>query len=135
VAIRLPSGRKLYYRDIRREAYKGKAQFTGADGQSRDTRKDFEWKHGGGQKIYGGLLAENVTQAVARDIIANSILECEQAGYPVVVHVHDEIVCRVPRRQADEALAFLLKSLSTGPAWADGLPLSAEGGIKSNLGK
>lgn len=135
VYVKLPSGRKLYYRDIRRESYTGKATFTTTKGGERGTRKEFEWKHGGGQRIYGGLLAENVTQAVARDVLAYSIWEMEQAGFPVVVHIHDELVCRVPKSRADEALKSLLRSLSTGPEWTSGLPLAAEGGVKSNLGK
>jgi hypothetical protein len=125
VGIVLPSGRTLYYRDLRQEPEKT------PNGKIRRV-----WKHGRGQKVYGGLLAENVTQAVARDILVEQgILACEQAGYPVVLHVHDEVVPRVPKAQAQECLAFGIKSLSTPPAWGQGLVLDAEGHIAENLSK
>jgi DNA polymerase len=137
VGIVLPSGRQLYYRHIRRERYTGKNEFTAVNGEKRDTRKgEWEWKHGSGQRIYGGLLAENVTQAVARDVLAETIRRAEQErGYEVVLHVHDEIVPRVPEGQGEEALAWAIQSLSTPPEWAPGLPLAAEGHVKRNLGK
>jgi DNA polymerase len=128
VAADLPSGRSLYYRNIRREKY------TGANKGNR--KSDYEWKHGNGQRIYGGLLAENVTQAVARDAIAETLYKAEtEKGYPVVLHVHDELVLRVPSGEAEAAKDWLIKSLSTPPEWALGLPLGAEGSVKKNLGK
>lgn len=78
--------------------------------------------------LYGGLDAENGTQAVARDIQRRAIIELERAGYPVVLHVYDEDVCEVtPDRDIDT----LERIMSTMPAWAQGWPVSASGGWRN----
>lgn len=76
---------------------------------------------------YGGSLAENVTQAVARDLLADAMLRLEQEGFPVVMHVHDEIVVEVPESAPEDTLARIEAIVSTPPAWANDLPLAAEG--------
>lgn len=123
VSITLPSGRALFYRNLRREDEKGPNGY----------RK--VWKHGNGQRIYGGLLAENVTQAVARDVLVEAIHAAEEAGYPVVLHIHDEVVPRVPEIQGQAAHDFLVTKLSTPPVWGKGLVLGAEGGIGKTMSK
>jgi DNA polymerase len=74
---------------------------------------------------YGGKLAENVTQAVCRDLLVAAIRSAEASGYPVVLHVHDEVVAEVPKDfgslQEFEAIC------SVAPPWADGLPVVAKG--------
>jgi len=75
--------------------------------------------------LYGGLATENIVQAIARDLLANGIVKAEAAGYPVIGHVHDEIITEVPQRFGDvEAFERLICEL---PAWAEGLPLTASG--------
>ena len=73
---------------------------------------------------YGGKLCENITQAVARDILAEGLLRVEAAGYPVIGHVHDEAICEVDNNFGNvEEFQQLLETL---PAWAEGMPLIAE---------
>jgi DNA polymerase len=76
---------------------------------------------------YGGKLCENVTQAVARDIMADAMLRLEDEGYPVVLSVHDEIVVE---REASPKLINLdriIEIMTTLPEWAKGCPIEAEG--------
>lgn len=75
--------------------------------------------------LYGGLAFENIVQAIARDLLANGIVKAEEAGYPVIGHVHDEILTEVPIGFGDVAeFEALICEL---PPWAAGLPLTASG--------
>lgn len=83
-----------------------------------------QWQRYG---LYGGLLAENNTQAIARDILVNGMHKAEAAGYPIIATVYDEIICERRRGEADlKAFEALICEL---PAWAEGLPLTAGGWI------
>jgi len=75
--------------------------------------------------LYGGLLAENDTQAIARDLLVNGMRKAEAAGYPIIAHVYDEMIAEVPRGFGD--LATFEKLICELPEWAAGLPLSAGG--------
>ena len=75
--------------------------------------------------LYGGLAFENIVQAIARDLLASGIRISEREGYPVIGHVHDEIITEVPRGWGD--LAAFEKAICQLPDWAEGLPLAADG--------
>ncbi|MBR1684310.1 MAG: hypothetical protein IJ708_04175, partial [Clostridia bacterium] len=76
-------------------------------------------------ETYGATLVENMTQAIARDLLANAMVNLEAAGYPIVFHVHDEVILEVPYGQGslDEVCAIM----AIPPAWASDLPLKAAG--------
>jgi len=71
---------------------------------------------------YGGKLVENITQAVARDIMAESMLKLEDAGYPIVLTVHDEIISEV----TDGTVEEFTNIMEEVPVWANGLPIKVE---------
>ena len=77
------------------------------------------------QETFGGKLAENATQAIARDILAHAMLNLDAAGYPIVFHVHDEAVMEMPNGEGsmEDACAVM----GQPPAWASDLPLRADG--------
>ena len=77
------------------------------------------------QETFGGKLAENTTQAIARDILAHALLTLEKNGYPVVFHVHDEAVIEMPIGQG--SLEEACRLMATAPDWAEDLPLRADG--------
>lgn len=77
------------------------------------------------QETFGGKLAENATQAIARDILAHALLTLEKNGYPVVFHVHDEAVIEMPIGQG--ALEEACRLMAIAPDWAKDLPLRADG--------
>lgn len=81
----------------------------------------------GRTKLYGGLLTENIIQALSRKIIADQMLKIAKK-HRVVTMTHDEIVVICKTEDADKCLEFMLEVMSTEPDWAPGLPLAAEGG-------
>lgn len=82
----------------------------------------------GRKAIYGGLLTENVVQALAREVIAEQMLEISKK-YRIVTMTHDEIVAICPAAQADQCLADMTAAMLTAPSWAMDLPLGAKGGF------
>ena len=109
VAIRLPSGRSMYYN--RCKLVDKEIQYTKHDGIIT--------------KFYGGHGAENVTQAVSRDILAIKMLECEAAGMPICHHAHDQVLHECAIDDAPTKKPILEQIMTTPPTWAAGLPLAS----------
>jgi DNA polymerase bacteriophage-type len=74
---------------------------------------------------YGGQLAENVTQAVARDLLADSLVRWDDAGFNTIMHVHDEGVAEHPKD--DDRFQEFLNIMAVVPEWATGLPIEVSG--------
>ena len=110
----LPSGRALCYPAAQVDD-SGTISYMGINQYSR------RWER---LKTYGGKLAENVTQAVARDVLAAGMKKAEAFGYEICLSVHDELITETPddRGFSADVLADLM---SIQPEWADGLPLAA----------
>jgi DNA polymerase len=89
-----------------------------------DSNSKGKWQR---TSTYGGSLAENMTQAIARDLLADAMRAVEAEGLEVCFHVHDEIVVEVEMFRAAYALEKMTALMSVAPAWAAGLPLAAEG--------
>lgn len=134
VLITLPSGRALVYPEVQMVDGDGKTHtYTDAYGEVQSwVATEDRLVYGNGFPLYRNILVENVTQAVARDLLVGVIYHIEQAGHPVVHHCHDEVTCQVPAAQAEACLQALLVAWRTVPAWAPGLVLDAEGHIGNN---
>ena len=121
MTIRLPNGRKLYYA----KPHMGVNRFGRPAlcywGVNQKTRR---WE---ATETYGGKLVENITQAVARDCLAEAVERLETAGYPVVFHVHDEVVIDAP--VGKNKLEDVVEIMRQVPSWAAGLPLNADGWV------
>lgn len=78
---------------------------------------------------YGGKLVENIVQAIARDILAESLIKLNKAGYDIVMHVHDEVVAELPVDDSKDDLNIMCDIMSEPIEWAEGLPLGADGYI------
>jgi DNA polymerase len=121
VLCELPSGRRLWYRDARTEERErfGKVRptpcYTHYLGRSK-LRRD----------TYGGKLAENVTQACARDFLAAALVRLVEW---LQLHVHDEVVGAALRVEAQARLEQMLCEMTRLPAWAEDIPIGAEGFI------
>jgi len=74
--------------------------------------------------LYGGLIVENVVQAVSRDLLAEAMFRLEEHGYANVLNVHDEIVCEIP--QDFGSLQEFEGIMRQKPAWAGDCPVNAE---------
>lgn len=123
LSIQLPSGRKLFYVDP--------AIGENRWGNPSITYMGLNDKNKWGRiETYGGKLVENCVQAIARDCLAQAIEHLEDAGFPVVFHVHDEVVIDIaPYADHDTMLKTVVQIMAQPIPWAQGLPLGAEGWV------
>jgi DNA polymerase len=129
--IRLPSGRHLHYlRPAYREVtFKGKdGPYTRHvlfyDGIDSSPGANKRWSR---LPTHGGKLAENVTQAVSRDVIAVGLVRSKKAGFDIIGHAHDEIITEVEEGSTTHTHEVLGALMSKPIRWAPGLPLKAAG--------
>lgn len=122
---RLPSGRELAYPEAQLAPGKFGGPAVKFKGVDQQTNK-WVW-----QETFGGKLVENITQATARDCLAEVIntIELDPHDYRIVFHVHDEVICEVNESEADRALADINEVFTQAPCWAEGLPLRGAGYI------
>ena len=122
--IYLPNGVKLKYPGLKCE-------------RNEDSGWD-EWTYarkGERVKIYGGLLTENIVQALARIIVAEQMLDIAHLGWRVVTMTHDEVVCIAKTARAKKCFTDMTRIMKTPPAWCADIPLNCEGGYASNYSK
>lgn len=128
LCIRLPSGRDLFYYNARPTTNKwGGDSIVYQDGGK-----------GGGlgwTDTYGGKLVENVTQAVARDLLVHSMKLIDSQGLEIVLHVYDEVVAEVSENDVDKSYEVVHTAMQMKPEWADGIPLAAETQISKRYTK
>jgi DNA polymerase bacteriophage-type len=120
---RLLSGRCIVYHNARLEAGRYGDQITYEGWNTNPDNGPIGWIR---MSTYGGKLTENIVQAVARDILTHAIVNLEKAGYPVVLHVHDEIVSEIPLNFG--SITEFEQIMSTMPPWALDWPVFARGG-------
>ena len=128
MTIKLPSGRQLFYygpkfkdKNIGRSTmptrvlcYQGVVQ---------------ETKQWGEIDTYGGKLTENIVQAIARDLLGNSMLNMQEEDFEIAMHVHDEAIAEIPLENAKEHYNNMIKAMEKVPHWASDFPLKADGYI------
>jgi hypothetical protein len=121
--IRLPSGRAMSYRKVKRECRmvpdpteenpnkkKAKWVFTAQVGYKRES-------------LYGGLHTENLVQSTARDVFGEIVLRLYRAGLKILFTCHDEVILEV---EPDVTVAAIEQAMNYTPDWIEGCPVAAE---------
>jgi DNA polymerase len=116
--ITLPSGRDLVY--VKPKLMLNKFGREGLTYEGIGTTKKWERI-----ETYGPKIVENIVQAASRDLLAEAMLRLDKAGFNIVAHVHDEVICEVP--VGESSVEEVCKIMSVNPKWAKELPLDADG--------
>ena len=128
---KIPSGRTLAYIAPRLETGRfGSAVITYQSYDKTEKAADEEeeapvtrrWQR---EETYGPKIVENLTQAIARDLLCAAMMNLEAAGYRICMHIHDEAVIEMPIGQG--SLEEACRLMAIAPPWAEGLPLRADG--------
>lgn len=120
----LPSGRPIVYRNARIELrVPGYCKLYGMPETQVPTVIYDRPNFGRTGFLYGSKVCENMVQGICRDLLADTLVKCEEVGLCPVLHVHDEVVCMAP----EDKLPLLLEIMSSGPSWAEGFPILVEG--------
>ncbi len=124
----LPSGRILCYPFAKFEG----DEITYVKAAWKPAADAKEWPRA---RLWRGLATENITQAAAHDLLRETLRALDREGLAVVAHVHDEALVECDAADADRVSARMHEIMTTTPAWAEGLPLAAEGQIMQRYGK
>ena len=124
----LPSGTMLCYPQARLvyDDDWGQFEIHCIKSSLRPKADDPQWPR---MKLWGGLMSENITQAIAGDLLREALIRVREWSDEVVLHVHDEIVMEVPEADAEDVYADLHDEMLVVPSWATGMPLACEGWI------
>lgn len=121
LTITLPSKRQLFYIAPRLEINQFGSEALSYMGQNQTTKK---WER---IPTYGGKLTENIIQAIARDCLAEAIKNLVNKEYKVLFHIHDEVICEVPKNDEEFNINNAIEIMCHVPEWAEGIPLNANG--------
>jgi DNA polymerase I-like protein with 3'-5' exonuclease and polymerase domains len=119
----LPSGRSMGYGKLKRMKEAGSLNRFRYIGKMIRMGKVRDFS------LWGGILTENLSQGLARDIFSDMMLRVGDAGYKIVMHVHDEMVVEVAEEDSEQALIDILSIMHTAPEWISDIPVAAEGHI------
>ena len=116
--LQLPSGRRLAYVKPKLQPNRfGRLSIT-YEGLGQNNK----WSR---IETYSGKLVENITQATARDLLAEAMWRIEKAGLDIVGHVHDEVILEVP--ESSVSVEDVCQIMNQNPKWADGIVLNSAG--------
>lgn len=121
--IELPSGRRLAYYGAHLDARGYRLRYWGLK-----QMKDSNAKAWTVVDLYGGLITENIIQAMARDCLVEAMARMRNKLL-IVMHIHDEIVAEATDNEADQTLVYMEHAMSISPLWANDLPLKGDGFI------
>ena len=79
------------------------------------------------KKLYGGLIVENIVQAICRDLVAEGMKAVTKAGYEIIMHSHDELISEAP--EGFGTIEEYERLMCSVPSWAKGFPVKAEGWV------
>lgn len=116
--VTLPSGRDLVY--VKPKLMLNKFGREGLTYEGIGTTKKWERI-----ETYGPKIVENIVQAASRDLLAEAMLRLDKAGFAIVAHVHDEVICEVPVGESN--VEEVCRIMSESPKWSEGLRLDADG--------
>jgi DNA polymerase len=132
--IELPSGRRLLYANpqvkIIYEHDEETDEPVARDSISYMNANIKQWRR---ERSYGGKFAENITQAVANDVLRAALVTCKREGWSTVLHVHDEIINEEP--YGTRSLESLNELMTRELPWSKGLPLAAAGYVSDRYKK
>lgn len=128
VTITLRSGRAIVYPDTRLDTHPPTPRsYIDASGRHQTfTPTAPGILYAEGKNVYGGLIAENIVQATARDILVHVLYRLETTGFNVVFHCHDSVTVLSRASEVPLVEQALIQAWTTVPSWSPGLVLAAE---------